>query len=183
MRHDYLCEQILTPEECIEIRNLFFKNLNTELQDIPTQGANKTSDVYIANYKNIKTSLKKVEDFALSINEKYFRYDLHDLKDDNMLILDAYDSNKNGQHGYHKHQTDFKEDFDFKLTVLINISDYYYEGGYLKIFNGKGEQRLEEFQKEGTVCILPSYVLHGIDNTTLGVKKTITQFYTGPRFR
>lgn len=183
MRYDYFCKQILTPEECIEIRNLFFKNSNAELQDIPTQGASKTSDVYIANYKNIKTALKKVEDFVLSTNEKYFRYNLHDLKDDDMLILDAYDSNKNGQHGYHKHQTDFKEDFDFKLTVLINISDYYYEGGHLKIFEGKGEHTVDEFRKEGTVCILPSYTLHAINNTTLGVKKIITQLYTGPRFK
>src|SRR6056300_201233 len=106
MRQDYLCEQILTPEECIEIRNLFFKNLNPELQDIPTEGACKTSDVYLANYKNIRSVLKKVEDFALSTNEKYFRYDLHDLKDDDILVLDAYDWNKNGQQGWHKHQTD-----------------------------------------------------------------------------
>lgn len=183
MRNDYFCEQILTPEECLEIRNLFFKNLNAELQDIPTVGSSKTSDVYIANYKNVKPVLKKIEDFVLSTNEKYFKYDLHDLKDDDILILDAFDSNKNGQHGYHKHQTDFDEDFDFKLTVLINISDYYHEGGFLKIHNGTGEHRVEEFQKEGTVCVLPSHTLHGIDNTTLGVKKIITQIYTGPRFK
>lgn len=183
MRYDYLCEQILTPEDCIEIRNHFFKNLNPQLQDIPIEGAKKTSDVYLANYKNIKSVLKKVEDFALSTNETYFGYNLHGPKDDDMLILDAYDANKHGQLGWHKHQTDIEENFDFKLTILINISDYYYEGGLLKIQTNNGEYTIEEFQKEGSVCVLPSYTPHCISNTTLGVKKTITQFYTGPRFK
>ena len=183
MRHDYLCEQILTPDECMLIRNHFFKNLNPKLQDITIKGTSKTSDVYLANYKNIKSVLKKVNDFVLKTNEKYFGYDLYELKDDDILILDAYDSNKNGQRGWHKHQTDIEEDFDFKLTVLVNVSDYYYEQGHLKIHTNNGEHTINEFQQEGTVCVLPSYTPHCISNTTLGVKKIITQFYTGPRFK
>ena len=183
MRYDYLCEQILTPEDCIEIRNHFFKNLNPQLQDIPIEGARKTSDVYLANYKNIKSVLKKIEDFVSSTNKKCFEYDLYDLKDDDILILDAYDSNKNSQQGWHKHQTDIEESFDFKLTILINVSDYYYEGGHLKIQTNNGEHTIEKFQKEGSVCVLPSYTPHCISNTTLGVKKTITQLYKGPRFK
>jgi|TARA_B110000483_G_C18201448_1_gene545431 hypothetical protein len=182
MQKDYICKQLLTTQECIEIRNHFFKNLNPELKDIQVENTSKNSDVYLANYKNIKNVLKKVEEFTFSTNEKYFGYDLRELKDEDIVILDAYDSNKNGQSGWRKTQTD-SENFDFKLCVFINLSDQYYDGGDLKILTNNGEQPVQGFEEEGSVCIMPSFIPHGINNVVLGVGKIMTQFYKGPRFK
>lgn len=183
MKHDYVCTELFTEEECLKIRDKFFENLNPNLKDVPAEGVTKTSDVYFANLQNMKEILHKANQFALNVNKTYFGYDLHETTDHDVLFLNAYDANKHGQYGWHKDVTQDVDNFDFKLTMLINISDNYYETGHLRMFTTDGDRKIAEFEKPGMVIVFPSFIPHCVSNVTLGVRKTITQFFVGPKFR
>ena len=183
MKHDYVCSKIYTEEDCIALRDAFVTNINTSLKDVPAEGIAKTSDVVLTNHVHLKDLLHKATQFVLNVNKTYFGYDLYPVVDDDVLFLNIYDWHKNATYGWHKDLTTDDKNYDYKLTVLLNISDSYYQGGQLKIFTTGGEHTIHEFSEPGTICVFPSFTPHSVCNVTLGTRKTITHFFLGPRFR
>lgn len=183
MQHDYVCSQIFNEAECNEIKKAFLDNVDETLQDVPAEGIAKTSEVVMARYKPVRKLLHKAEQFVLNVNKTYFGYDLHNTTDHDALFLNIYDWHKHATYGWHKDNTPDNVNYDYKLTMLLNLSDCYYEGGNLMIFTTGAEKIIEEFQKPGTICVFPSFTPHCVTNVSLGTRKTLTQFFVGPRFK
>lgn len=67
-----------------------------------------------------------------------------------------------------------------KLTVLAFLNDDF-EGG--KLYIKSGDQIYYPPQSKGTVLIFPSFLLHGVEPITSGIRRSIVTWMVGPWFK
>lgn len=67
-----------------------------------------------------------------------------------------------------------------KLTVLLFLNDDF-EGGRLYIQNG--HEKMYPPQSAGTVVVFPSFLLHGVEPVTKGIRRSIVTWMAGPWFK
>ena len=67
-----------------------------------------------------------------------------------------------------------------KLTVLLFINDDF-EGG--RLFLQLGSERIYPPQAAGTVLVFPSFLLHGVEPVTAGVRRSVVTWLVGPWFK
>ena len=76
---------------------------------------------------------------------------------------------------FHQHSNEAR-----KLTILVFLNDDF-EGGKFYIQNS--HKRLYPEQKKGTVLIFPSFMPHGVEPITKGVRYSIVTWMVGPYFK
>jgi hypothetical protein len=184
MKHDWIiCDNLYSQQQCSKIIDLFVDNINSDIHDSPADNVEKTSDVIYTNYRHLREELKAAHEFVKYINKSYFAYDLFDVADGDVLSMNTYCGDKKSGYGWHTDSPKTLEVYDYKLTVLLNLSQEDFAGGIFQIFTNGGEQFLREFGKPGSICVIPSWIPHRVSNVTLGKRITLTQFYSGPKFR
>jgi predicted 2-oxoglutarate/Fe(II)-dependent dioxygenase YbiX len=67
-----------------------------------------------------------------------------------------------------------------KLTVLVFLNDDF-EGG--KLFLQNGDQKIYPPQNPGTCLVFPSFMLHGVEPVTSGIRRSIVTWLVGPWFK
>ena len=67
-----------------------------------------------------------------------------------------------------------------KLTILVFLNDDF-EGG--KFYIANGHKKLYPEQKKGTVLIFPSFMPHGVEPVTKGIRYSIVTWMVGPYFK
>jgi predicted 2-oxoglutarate/Fe(II)-dependent dioxygenase YbiX len=67
-----------------------------------------------------------------------------------------------------------------KLTVLMFLNDDF-EGG--RLFIQIGHEKIYPPQKAGTCLVFPSFMLHGVEPVTKGIRRTIVTWIVGPWFK
>lgn len=67
-----------------------------------------------------------------------------------------------------------------KLTVLAFLNDDF-EGG--KLFLQNGSDKFYPPQEAGSVLVFPSFVLHGVEPVTKGIRRSIVTWMVGPWFK
>ena len=67
-----------------------------------------------------------------------------------------------------------------KLTVLLFLNDDF-EGG--RLFLKTGHEKTYPPQEAGTVIVFPSFVLHGVEPVTKGIRRSIVTWLVGPWFK
>lgn len=67
-----------------------------------------------------------------------------------------------------------------KLTILAFLNDDF-EGG--KLFIQIGSEKIYPPQEVGTVLVFPSFLLHGVEPVTSGVRRSIVTWLVGPWFK
>lgn len=67
-----------------------------------------------------------------------------------------------------------------KLTVLVFLNDDF-EGGRLFIQNG--DKKIYPPQSAGMAVIFPSFMLHGVEPVTKGIRRSIVTWMVGPWFK
>ena len=67
-----------------------------------------------------------------------------------------------------------------KITVLAFLNDDF-EGGRFYIKNG--HERTYPEQKKGTVIAFPSFLQHGVEPVTSGIRRSIVTWLVGPWFK
>jgi PKHD-type hydroxylase len=67
-----------------------------------------------------------------------------------------------------------------KLTVLAFLNDDF-EGGCL--FLQTGHDKIYPPQKPGTILVFPSFMLHGVEPVTKGIRRSIVTWMVGPWFK
>jgi len=113
---------------------------------------------------------------ALSANQQAWKFDITRANQCDYLKYDV-----NGH--YHAH-TDTFIDPEVKecrkLTVLAFLNDDF-EGGRLFIQNGY--EKIYPPQKTGTILVFPSFMLHGVEPVTKGIRRSIVTWMVGPWFK
>jgi predicted 2-oxoglutarate/Fe(II)-dependent dioxygenase YbiX len=67
-----------------------------------------------------------------------------------------------------------------KLTVLAFLNDDF-EGG--RLFVQDGHEKIYPPQKPGTILVFPSFLLHGVEPVTKGIRRSIVAWMVGPSFK
>jgi predicted 2-oxoglutarate/Fe(II)-dependent dioxygenase YbiX len=67
-----------------------------------------------------------------------------------------------------------------KLTVLMFLNDDF-EGG--KLFLQNGHEKIYPPQGAGTCLVFPSFMLHGVEPVTKGIRRSIVTWLVGPWFK
>ena len=67
-----------------------------------------------------------------------------------------------------------------KLTVLVFLNDDF-EGG--KLFLQNGHEKIYPPQKAGTCLVFPSFMVHGVEPVTKGIRRSIVTWLVGPWFK
>jgi predicted 2-oxoglutarate/Fe(II)-dependent dioxygenase YbiX len=84
---------------------------------------------------------------------------------------------------YHAHVDTFIKPDDKecrKLTVLMFLNDDF-EGG--KLFLQNGHNKIYPPQGAGTCLVFPSFMLHGVEPVTKGIRRSVVTWLVGPWFK
>jgi PKHD-type hydroxylase len=156
----------------------------TEPESKKSFTGNKKSRVSCVLWPELKNYLRKFERFIFDTNEHLFKYDLIPLDDSHSLNLNYYDL-KNPSYDWHMDGTKNFQNYDLKLTVLLNVSTQKYTGGNLKLFNiseTANEIIVNKF-KTGYCLIFTSNHFHKVEPVTKGVRKTLSYWAKGPLWK
>jgi predicted 2-oxoglutarate/Fe(II)-dependent dioxygenase YbiX len=124
-------------------------------------GGEGTIDLNIRNVQRLQLPLyagigATLTAIGLNVNNEVWKYETH---------TDTF----------HNRSTEVR-----KLTVLVFLNDDF-EGG--KFYLANAHERFYPEQKKGTVLIFPSFMPHGVEPITKGVRYSIVTWMVGPYFR
>lgn len=113
---------------------------------------------------------------ALSINNQAWKFDITNQNQTEYLKYE-----KDGHYVMHM-DTSFslRSSQTRKLTVLAFLNDDF-EGG--KLYLCTGSTRYYPPQEKGTVLVFPSFILHGVEPVTSGIRRSIVTWMSGPWFK
>ena len=120
---------------------------------------------------------RRVTDMTLSLNERFFKFDLFGLNEGFQFTNYESPSGKYGKH------TDREMNFPVrKLSISVQLTNpEEYEGGELKLyFNDEG---IVVDKTQGTLIMFPSYVLHEVMPVTKGTRNSLVTWVTGKQFK
>jgi predicted 2-oxoglutarate/Fe(II)-dependent dioxygenase YbiX len=129
--------------------------------------------VNLPTYRGIGATMAGM---ALSANMQCWKFDITHANQCDYLKYD-----KDGH--YRAHVDTFMNPGDpqtRKLTVLAFLNDDF-EGG--KLFIQQGEEKMYPPQAPGTVIVFPSYLMHGVEPVTSGIRRSIVTWMVGPWFK
>jgi predicted 2-oxoglutarate/Fe(II)-dependent dioxygenase YbiX len=113
---------------------------------------------------------------ALSANQQAWKFDITWANQCDYLKYDV-----DGH--YHAHTDTFIDPEAKecrKLTVLAFLNDDF-EGG--RLFLQTGHDKIYPPQKPGTILVFPSFMLHGVEPVTKGIRRSIVTWMVGPWFK
>lgn len=182
----WVWENIFSKKERKKINDIILTNyLDVESDKFVAKDKNniskKQAKTYYIYYKDLKNLIYDATEKVFSINKHHFGYDIYPLNNYLCLNYNVYDSSNKGEYDWH---TDGSSSsiLDFKLTMLVNLSEESFEGGDL-LLEGTNQVKINNFEKPGSVTIFKSYLRHKVTPVTKGIRKTLTIFLEGPRFR
>jgi len=112
---------------------------------------------------------------ALNTNANTWKYNITHSNQCEFLIYNKDNHYQAHVDMVHKHNEDVR-----KLTALAFINDDY-EGG--KFYIQDGPNKLYPPQSKGTIIVFPSYILHGVEPVTKGIRYSCVTWLAGPYFR
>jgi predicted 2-oxoglutarate/Fe(II)-dependent dioxygenase YbiX len=139
--------------------------VNKEIRDV--------NRVCLPSYRGIGATMAGI---GLSANHQAWKFDVTHSNQTDYLKYD-----KDGH--YHAHVDTFMKPGDpecRKLTVLVFLNDDF-EGG--RLFLQNGHEKIYPPQKAGTALVFPSFMLHGVEPVTSGIRRSIVTWLVGPWFK
>ena len=172
--------QVYNLDQVRELNNLIRKNFINTAHDRPAGETVKTSEVKFLKLGSIGNLLNPFIQFCYSANVNAFGFDLFSLNADKTLNYNIYE--KNTEYNWHTDGEPNNPIRDIKLTCLLNLSEDDYEGGNLKLFDGK-EIDIENFNKPGSAVVFPSFINHKVTKLNKGERYTLAIWWYGPKFK
>jgi hypothetical protein len=183
MKYNYFYhDKFFSLDECNDIRHQLISTIDENIIDQPAHGVEKTSTVKFSTYGLLRTQLYKLHQFVTFINKNHFGFDLFDVSDSDTLLYNVYDFKKLGKYDWHQ-DSQTGECYDYKLTVLVNLSTSQYSGGEFELFLNNGPTEITAFNQPGAICIFPAWTYHRVKPVTAGERISMSQFYSGPNIR
>lgn len=95
-----------------------------------------------------------------------------------------YDASYGGKYDWH-HDVDWQnsKNFDRKLSIVVQLSNpATYKGGQFE-FSEVQSPKQEDWGKQGSILIFPSYLTHRVTEVTEGTRYSLVSWVRGPRWR
>lgn len=113
---------------------------------------------------------------GLSANKEKWNFDVTHSDQTDYLIYD-----ENGHYKSHIDTfLDGKDNTTRKLTILTFLNDDF-EGG--KLYLQIGNEKFYPPQQAGTTLVFPSFILHGVEPVTKGIRRSVVTWLLGPWFK
>jgi hypothetical protein len=112
---------------------------------------------------------------GLNVNNEYWKYHITHSNQAEFLMYDVKGKYETHVDTFHAHSNETR-----KLTVLVFLNDDF-EGG--KFYIANEGRRLYPEQKKGTILIFPSFMPHGVEPVTKGVRYSVVTWMVGPYFK
>lgn len=179
--HDfYFYKNVYSNDELSAIREIIESAPASYTNDTPAPG--KNVDVKIVDMIRFNGTLNKFFGVAIETNQRIYGFDLFPHMP-SFINTNIYREGV-GEYKYHRDAEQHGHKNDYKLTVLMNISDETYEGGKFEIFLGHDRDcHIEALDNPGSVVIIPSFLYHRVTPVTKGTRKTISAWIQGPGFK
>ena len=122
---------------------------------------------------------RRVTDMTLSLNERFFKFDLFGINEGFQFTNYEAPSGKYGKHVDRAVNMSVR-----KLSISIQLTNpEEYEGGELKLYYGDDEEAIVMDKTQGTLIMFPSYVLHEVMPVTKGERNSLVTWVTGKQFK
>jgi predicted 2-oxoglutarate/Fe(II)-dependent dioxygenase YbiX len=139
--------------------------INKEIRDVKR--------VTLPSYRGIGATMVGL---GMAANRQAWRFDVTHSNQTDYLKYD--------EHGHYKAHVDtFMNPSDSecrKLTVLMFLNDDF-EGG--KLFLQNGHEKIYPPQGAGTCLVFPSFMMHGVEPVTKGIRRSVVTWLVGPWFK
>tara|TARA_E500000318_G_scaffold53803_1_gene50071 strand:- start:796 stop:1920 length:1125 start_codon:yes stop_codon:yes gene_type:complete len=172
--------EAFSEESCQRIIEQFENNMNLAEKAALGDGHVNTNirDAYrisIPNHKGIGSTLTGM---GFQCNYQFWKFNVTHANQSEFLRYD-----KNGH--FESHVDTFLEAYDDnvncrKLTLLLFLNNDF-EGG--KFFISTGTEKIYPRQRAGDVVCFPSFLVHGVEPVTSGIRRTIVNWLVGPYFK
>lgn len=182
MKYDYFyIPNLYTPNECDLLREKIHSITNKDLpiKDVPGENTVKTSTVRFFKAGSLQ-EIDRVRSAIEDVNRNVFHFNCFNFSDDDVLYFNVYDESQQSQYSWHSDGVK-DQNFDIKITALMNLSTEKYEGGEFGLFLN-GERSIPEFDCPGSMLIFPSWVQHCVRPVIKGTRYSMTYFVSGPCF-
>ena len=171
------CEQVFTKEECKKIIKIA-KQKGLEKGTTRSNNDVRSSKVsWLYPNDNLEFAYRKITDVVLSLNKKFFQFDIFGLNEGFQFTNYKAPSDKYGKH--------IDRAYDFlvrKLSLSIQLTEpKEYEGGELILY--EDEKGIEMKKEQGTLVLFPSFILHEVKPVTKGERNSLVAWVTGNQFK
>ena len=112
---------------------------------------------------------------ALNMNHQFWKFDVTHSNQTEFLMYDINGKYESHVDTFHQHGTETR-----KLTALAILNDDF-EGGKFYIING--HDKIYPPQAKGDIIVFPSFMLHGVEPVTKGMRYTVVTWMVGPYFK
>ena len=139
-----------------------------------------TIDLNIRNVQRLQLSLyagigATLTSIGLQVNHEFWQYNITHSNQSEFLMYDVNGKYETHVDTFHSHSNETR-----KLTVLAFLNDDF-EGGKFYIQNSS--QRHYPPQSKGTALVFPSFMPHGVEPVTKGIRYSIVTWMVGPYFK
>ena len=144
------------------------------------QDLEKNIDLNIRNVQRLQLPLHAgigatLTSIGLNINHDVWQYNITHSNQSEFLMYDVH-----GKYETHVDTFHARSDETRKLTVLVFLNEDF-EGGKFYIQNS--HERFYPPQSRGTVLVFPSFMPHGVEPITKGIRYSVVTWMVGPYFK
>jgi len=178
----YMVQNAVTPAFCDKLieeyskpeveKELPFIGQGRDLEQNINLDIRNVQRLQLPLYAGIGATLTAI---GLNVNNDTWKYHITHSNQAEFLMYDVKGKYETHVDTFHQHSNEAR-----KLTILVFLNDDF-EGGKFYIQNS--HKRLYPEQKKGTVLIFPSFMPHGVEPITKGVRYSIVTWMVGPYFK
>ena len=176
----YFVKDALTSGFCDRIIAEYGKPETEKMPPVIGSGENATVNLDIRNVQRVAMPLyggigATLTSIGLNTNQQVWQYAITHSNQSEFLMYDV-----TGKYETHVDTFHMRSNETRKLTVLAFLNEDF-EGGKFYIQNGS--KRLYPQQTKGTVLVFPSFMPHGVEPVTKGVRYSVVTWMVGPYFK
>lgn len=143
----------------------------------------RTSDIgWITLNTESKWIFDRLAENIDSLNNEFYQYDLFGF---NAIQYAEYNSEQLGKYNYHIDMSLFptipESGMTRKLSASLLLNDTF-EGGEFEINLANEDTKVSELVA-GSIIAFPSYVIHRVKPVTKGIRRSLTVWCVGPKFK
>jgi PKHD-type hydroxylase len=112
---------------------------------------------------------------ALNLNHQFWKFNVTHSNQTEFLMYDV-----NGKYEAHVDTFHNHSDETRKLTALAILNDDF-EGGKFYLMNS--HKKIYPPQEKGDIIVFPSFIVHGVEPVTKGMRYTVVTWMVGPYFK
>jgi PKHD-type hydroxylase len=174
-------DNLFTEDECKEIIRIGTLLDRTDAgvsnKNVVAKDVRICKVAWMENNKETKFIYEKISNAVVSLNERFFKFDLTGFAEDFQF------TEYNAPDNFYTYHIDKSYDFAIrKLSATLQLTPQeQYEGGELELFY---EQEPNKMKKDvGRLVVFPSHTLHRVLPVTKGTRHSLVGWVNGPPFK